>query len=395
MKPVLNIKSVVQRSVCGLASLAACSAAVAAAPYAITDLGTLGGTISRAYALNDGGQVVGESGTAGGHDRAFLWEAGVMTHLGIMPGDSHSRGVDINDAGHAAVLSEYQDPYTGWEMGHALLWADGEIWLYGSWESNLVIRGLTDDDVAFGTGSEGYWGPMQGFRSAIYEFLWFVPEGLQGDSSVITAMNGAGLSVGWACYGENEVAFTLIGSDYEYLASLGGDRARALDVNDNDEIIGIAQGSEGGDHAVLWTRSEPIDLGTFAPAAINNATQVVGALGSSAVLWEGGELIDLNESIPAECGWHLLHASDINDAGQIVGWGVNPDGETHGFLLTVLHAADLNADGFIDGLDLLMLLDSWGDCPDPPQACPGDIDDSSAVDVVDLFALLAAWGPYR
>ena len=37
--------------------------------------------------------------------------------------------------------------------------------------------------------------------------------------------------------------------------------------------------------------------------------------------------------IPPESGWQLQEATDINDAGQIVGHGLI-DGETHGFVLT-------------------------------------------------------------
>jgi hypothetical protein len=32
----------------------------------------------------------------------------------------------------------------------------------------------------------------------------------------------------------------------------------------------------------------------------------------------------------------LLFSESINDRGQIAGWGVNPSGEVHGFLLTPL-----------------------------------------------------------
>jgi probable HAF family extracellular repeat protein len=46
----------------------------------IIDLGTLGGTISQAHAINDRGQVVGSSAT-GFQDRPFLWEDGRMTDL--------------------------------------------------------------------------------------------------------------------------------------------------------------------------------------------------------------------------------------------------------------------------------------------------------------------------
>ena len=54
---------------------------------------------------------------------------------------------------------------------------------------------------------------------------------------------------------------------------------------------------------------------------------------------------------------------------------------------------DLNGDGMVDVLDLLAVLSAWGPCPDPPTACPGDINHDDAVDVLDMLALLKAWGP--
>ena len=55
-------------------------------------------------------------------------------------------------------------------------------------------------------------------------------------------------------------------------------------------------------------------------------------------------------------------------------------------------ACDLNADGTVDVLDLLLLLDMWGACGNQ-GACTADLDQSSQVDVVDLLFLLADWGP--
>jgi hypothetical protein len=55
----------------------------------------------------------------------------------------------------------------------------------------------------------------------------------------------------------------------------------------------------------------------------------------------------------------------------------------------VLCPADVTGDGTVDVLDLLQLLDAWGDCPD----CPEDVNGSGAVDVFDLLDLLDAWGP--
>lgn len=47
-----------------------------------------------------------------------------------------------------------------------------------------------------------------------------------------------------------------------------------------------------------------------------------------------GELIDLNASLDESgVGWRVSFALDINDNGQIVGWGTNPLGRQSGFLL--------------------------------------------------------------
>jgi hypothetical protein len=54
-------------------------------------------------------------------------------------------------------------------------------------------------------------------------------------------------------------------------------------------------------------------------------------------LYEEGNVLDLNTLIPSNSGWELIEARDINDQGQIVGWGVI-HGATHAYLL---HPTDL------------------------------------------------------
>ncbi len=53
---------------------------------------------------------------------------------------------------------------------------------------------------------------------------------------------------------------------------------------------------------------------------------------------------------------------------------------------------DLNGDGVVGILDLLILLSAWGPCPDPPDDCPADLDSDGAVGILDLLALLTNWG---
>jgi hypothetical protein len=55
---------------------------------------------------------------------------------------------------------------------------------------------------------------------------------------------------------------------------------------------------------------------------------------------------------------------------------------------------DLNCDGVVDVLDLLVLLDAWGECADCglPGGCPADLNGDCTVDVLDLLLLLDNWG---
>ena len=65
------------------------------------DLGSLGGTTNNApQDLNNLEQVVGFSGLAGDETfHAFLWQRGKMTDLGTLPGDFHSVAEAINSSG--------------------------------------------------------------------------------------------------------------------------------------------------------------------------------------------------------------------------------------------------------------------------------------------------------
>ncbi|NNF42625.1 MAG: hypothetical protein HKN62_06195 [Phycisphaerales bacterium] len=50
-------------------------------------------------------------------------------------------------------------------------------------------------------------------------------------------------------------------------------------------------------------------------------------------------------------------------------------------------AADLDGDGVVGFTDLLIVLSSWGPCPD----CPADLDGDGSVGLTDLLAVLAGW----
>lgn len=66
----------------------------------VTPLGTLGGTHSVPIAINDRGQIVGESALPGDHTgHATLWEHAKVIDLGALPGDVFSEATDITERG--------------------------------------------------------------------------------------------------------------------------------------------------------------------------------------------------------------------------------------------------------------------------------------------------------
>ncbi len=139
----------------------------------------------------------------------------------------------------------------------------------------------------------------------------------------------------------------------------------AFDRNASGVIVGFARlGSVT--RATVWNAAgEPIDageaLGPTIPSqllAINSAGQAVGDSSLGAITWTAGDGARLVEAMVDESGdgWTFLHAQDINDAGLIVGNGVNPSGTRRAFVLTEGGAAcpaDLDGDGELTLFDFL------------------------------------------
>ncbi len=88
----------------------------------MTDLGTLGGKTSSAEAINDHGQIVGTSQTDDGAPRGFLWQNGKMIDLGTL-GRWSIEPVAIND--HGQVLGRGIDRST--TNTRVYLWDKGKL----------------------------------------------------------------------------------------------------------------------------------------------------------------------------------------------------------------------------------------------------------------------------
>lgn len=194
----------------------------------LTDLGTLGGPGSSAYALNDAGQIVGWANTAGGAtQRACLWQNGVATDLGTL-GGSDSAATGINQAGQivgAACVSGNRQ--TG--VIHAFVWQGGT---------------LTDLGTLPGSQRSG--------ASAISD-----------NGVIVGASHFAGASA------ENSHAVSWRNNQITDLGTLPGyERSYALGVSNAGEIVGIADQIGGAARAVLWKNGQIVDLNRLiAPGA--------------------------------------------------------------------------------------------------------------------------------
>lgn len=305
----------------------------AAGEYSIVALGSLigPGGFSEAFALNDAGQVVGQSLVLrDGYNigTGFLWQRGVgMTDLGSINGqESQANGIN----GRGEVVG-----YCGGNQWRAFRWDQvsglQEYALPSGGSSNAVFA-MNDAGQAVG------WADVGGAKA----YLWETPSvmvrlvGMTDAYSINSAGQVAG--VGPAAFADGHAYLWTAAAGARDLGTLPGGyyRSRAWDVNDLGFVVGSSATSGGSGHAVLWdTTGRIADLGTLPDhshseaRAINNLGSVVGSSDySRAFVWDQARgMRDLNSLLDASgSGWTLMAATDINNHGQIVGYGTGPQG---------------------------------------------------------------------
>lgn len=337
--------------------LLAAAALPATAGYTVTGLGTLGGSSSFALAVNDAGQVTGNAQTAAGNPNprlnAFLWQDGVMTNLGVLPGSNNfSRGYAINNGG--VVVGE-SDNNTSRAVRYGTA-AGTRSDLGGLPPNNRgVAHGVNDGGVAVGASSNGSAVRAVRFNGDGTATDLGSLDGLTTTPARAWDINDAGQAVGHSRNAAGVGRATLWQPDGT-VVDLGGlsatGFAEAFAVSENGLVVGAAvSGATQFGTAIRrpflydGTLTELGRLGrTFGEAKdVNDAGLVVGFVtnvsGSPdrAVLWQNGAATDLNSLIPAGSGWVLRSAEGINNRGQIVGFGTF-NGQTQAFILNAVPA---------------------------------------------------------
>jgi probable HAF family extracellular repeat protein len=312
--------------------------------YNITDLGTLGGTYSAAYGINNSGQVTGESyigGDAAYH--AFLYSAGKMTDLGTL-GGTHSYGWAINSLGQVCG----QSYVAGDGTQHAFLYDGTTLRDLGTIVGGpgSIAKGINDFGQVVGSfGTAG--------NQAIHAFLYSSGTvadlgtlgGLPTSNSEALAINNSGQITGDTDVSSGGVHTFLYASGV--MANIGGissgDASVGHGINDSGQIVGQSGGANI--HAFLYSDATVTDLGTLGGCcssafAINRWGQVTGtsntpdiSAGGHAFLYASGTMRDLNDLIPINSGWVLTSGQAINDGDQIAGYGFF-QGNIHAFLAT-------------------------------------------------------------
>lgn len=153
---------------------------------------------SRAYRINNLGQVVGESWDDSFRPRAALWQGSAITDLGVLPnGSDSSWAYGINDSG-IAVGTSYIGPPGAASSNRAFIWDSVNGMrdlndLLDSSGSGWVLGGARDVNS---TGQIAAWGFYQGGEMhAVLLSPRAVPE--PGTLTMLLGLGGMGLVAVW------------------------------------------------------------------------------------------------------------------------------------------------------------------------------------------------------
>lgn len=329
--------------------------------YSITDLGVVPGfDESRAITLSDNGQVVGtlHSGDIDFKPYGFLWQEGRMSTLrDIIPNDINDKGQIVGPSrknflefiAHAGKPRD-SPRHSTFHWTHAINEA-GQTVGYSQFINRNVPSKSKRSPFILENGERRFLPIPENFHAG-------EAKGINNQGTIVGNVWLRNTSDKHAVVWQDDaVRFLDEPKDFP--------TAEAEAVNDSEQILVRAVRSnmtelleqaagngnldewaenvskipkdawESKQQSYLWHRGQwqPIDGSAL---ALSNQGQVVGwsgGLSPYAFLWQNGKQIDLNQWLPSNSVWHLERANDINNHGQIVGYGKHHS-KDRAFLLT-------------------------------------------------------------
>jgi probable HAF family extracellular repeat protein len=317
--------------------------------------GPPGTTRIQPKAVNSSGVVVGVARFAGDtRDSAFRWEDGVMIKLDTA-GFEQTVATDINDDG---VIVGYGAMPSA-EAGNAESSENGLVWtatqttssatptahnLYGPFgaadqDYGSSVRGINNDGKMTGRAGvrwQDLLGPIYGHAPALTTGGAWTEIPLPHTET--TKYGGTGLAIN----DKGQIMGTGgPGADRPWISDNGGPPGTQLELvagergfNNHGHIAGRTFGGGASFTARLWDGAEYVEIGAGQPKSMANAVNdddwAVGRAGAdlgqsvltggNAWLWRPGQApTPLYELAPD--GWQMVNATDINNAGMIVGTG--------------------------------------------------------------------------
>jgi probable HAF family extracellular repeat protein len=321
----------------------------------VIDLGTLGGSNSVAYSINNNGQVIGTADNSAGQSHTCLFDTtggGANIYMDTLYGSINGNVSSINKNGQKAGSA-----YDSSGNYHAFLFDS-------TGGSNHIDLGTLGGSLSYAKfiNNNGQIAGMARDDSEQWRVCLFDPTGngnnkdlgdglAEGFNDNGQIVGGAGFFSGSDFY-QHACIFDSSGNGNNIdLGSLDGRWSDAFSINNNGQVVGQANNANGIDSACLFDSTGGggnVDLGSFGGDYIysialcnNDKGQIAGSvydsMGFHACLFDstgGGANIDLNSLIDPSNSWFLNVAYGINNNGWIVGAG-RINGQTHAFLLEV------------------------------------------------------------
>lgn len=339
----------------GTVGLALAGPALAQATYEVVDLGSSTGEWTLATDVNDAGLVVGTIADLSGDDHPFVWEAGVLTSLPLPENTGRAAASRVSQTGR---IVGWAAPAGGF-LPRALVWDDGvmtDIGTLGGVDAGAL--GVSPDGervIGWARPTAGEIAGSIGFRAFAWNGtamtdLGTLPVGYwsQGNDS-----NDAGQIVGQSGSKNDSEQAVLFDPEQGviHLGTLGGLSSAARAINASGQVVGqsgtgIVANLRMVEHGFLWSDGAMTDLGVLPGDTVSWATDINDAgvvVGTSiensgspwrwrGFVWEGGQLRDLNDLIDPGSGWTVAWANAVNKNGWIVG-RADRDGVSHAVLL--------------------------------------------------------------